>query len=300
MRTTTGHRPDHDHHDDGIAPPGLKGLVVADTALGDVRGEEGFYHYRQYSAPELARHRTLEDVWVLLLDGHLPGPGRGPRLRTTSWCRCAGCDQTCSTCCRASPPTSPSPAAALRTALSHHAAVLDLPASMDATPDQRRRQALQLSAAVPTLDRRPAPARQRPRPARAPGRPLVRRRLPVHAPGGGARTRARPGARAVPDPGHRPRVQRLDVHRPRRHLDRRRPGSRRGRCVGGAHRSAARRCAEPGARHPRRHRRPVEHPSVGRPTRSPVASASWASAMPSTGPQIPLGAAPGGRARPRW
>ena len=35
-------------------PPGLKGLVVADTAIGDVRGAEGFFHYREFSAVELA------------------------------------------------------------------------------------------------------------------------------------------------------------------------------------------------------------------------------------------------------
>ena len=38
-------------------PRGLKGVVVSDTEVGDVRGSEGFYHYRQYSAPELARNR---------------------------------------------------------------------------------------------------------------------------------------------------------------------------------------------------------------------------------------------------
>lgn len=54
------------------APPGLKGVVVADTELGDVRGEEGFYHYRQYSAIELAEVRSLEDVWFLQFHGHLP------------------------------------------------------------------------------------------------------------------------------------------------------------------------------------------------------------------------------------
>ena len=53
-------------------PPGLKGVVVADTEVSDVRGEEGFYHYRQYSAVELAERRTLEDCWRLLLDGELP------------------------------------------------------------------------------------------------------------------------------------------------------------------------------------------------------------------------------------
>ena len=29
-------------------PPGLAKVVVTETALGDVRGDEGFYHYRQY------------------------------------------------------------------------------------------------------------------------------------------------------------------------------------------------------------------------------------------------------------
>src|SRR5689334_5590906 len=53
-------------------PKGLEGLVVADTTVGDVRGLEGFYDYRQYSAVDLARSRPLEDVWYLLFNGQLP------------------------------------------------------------------------------------------------------------------------------------------------------------------------------------------------------------------------------------
>lgn len=53
-------------------PPGLKGLEVAETTVGDVRGAEGFYHYRQHSAVELAAARPFEDVWQLLVDGDLP------------------------------------------------------------------------------------------------------------------------------------------------------------------------------------------------------------------------------------
>jgi len=53
-------------------PPGLAGVAVAETAVGDVRGEEGFYHYRQYDACELARTSTFEGVWQLLIDGTLP------------------------------------------------------------------------------------------------------------------------------------------------------------------------------------------------------------------------------------
>ncbi|WP_434317877.1 citrate/2-methylcitrate synthase [Leifsonia sp. P73] len=53
-------------------PRGLTNVVAASTALGDVRGQEGFYHYRQYSAIDLARERTFEDAWYLLLFGDLP------------------------------------------------------------------------------------------------------------------------------------------------------------------------------------------------------------------------------------
>ena len=51
---------------------GLKGVIVTETEIGDVRGLEGFYHYRQYSAVELAEKRGLEDVWHLLFQGELP------------------------------------------------------------------------------------------------------------------------------------------------------------------------------------------------------------------------------------
>ena len=53
-------------------PAGLEGVVVAETTVGDVRGQEGFFHYRQYSAVELAETRSLEDVWYLLFRGELP------------------------------------------------------------------------------------------------------------------------------------------------------------------------------------------------------------------------------------
>jgi citrate synthase len=53
-------------------PKGLKGVAVADTEVGDVRGSEGFYHYRQYSAIDLATSRPFEDVWRLMVDGELP------------------------------------------------------------------------------------------------------------------------------------------------------------------------------------------------------------------------------------
>lgn len=53
-------------------PRGLKNVIVTETALGDVHGGEGFYHYRQYSAIELARHRSFDEVWHLFVHGRLP------------------------------------------------------------------------------------------------------------------------------------------------------------------------------------------------------------------------------------
>lgn len=55
-----------------IAPPGLKGVVVADTAIGDVRGDEGFFHYRDHDATEVAAKRSFEATAHLLLAGRLP------------------------------------------------------------------------------------------------------------------------------------------------------------------------------------------------------------------------------------
>ena len=53
-------------------PKGLARVVVTDTELGDVRGDEGFFHYRQYSAVELAEQVGVEEAWHLLFHGHLP------------------------------------------------------------------------------------------------------------------------------------------------------------------------------------------------------------------------------------
>lgn len=55
-----------------IAPAGLANVVVADTEIGDVRGDEGFYHYREFSALDLARTKTFDDVWFLFVHGRLP------------------------------------------------------------------------------------------------------------------------------------------------------------------------------------------------------------------------------------
>ena len=42
------------------APRGLAGVVVAETSIGDVLGQEGRYHYRGHDAVELARSGDFE------------------------------------------------------------------------------------------------------------------------------------------------------------------------------------------------------------------------------------------------
>lgn len=126
-------------------PAGLRNVVVTETELGDVRGREGYYHYRQYSAPELARTSTLEDVWFLFFEGRLPTvderAGFAARIAPL----------------RALPdalrPVLPAIAAAttplmgLRTALS----LLDLAPLYRSDPAQRTADALRVCALTPTI-----------------------------------------------------------------------------------------------------------------------------------------------------
>lgn len=150
MYTATKTKPHPTTAASGNAPPGLKGVVVADTALGDVRGQEGFYHYRQYSAPELASVRSFEDVWQLLIDGSLPDDER----RAAFLAEVAPYRKIPEPVMGLLPHlsrTAGSVSTALRTALSHHASCLDLPASLDSDRDLLRTQTLQISAVVPAL-----------------------------------------------------------------------------------------------------------------------------------------------------
>ncbi len=48
-------------------PPALAGVAAADTEIGDVLGQEGYYHYRGRPAPDLARTSTFEAVAALVL-----------------------------------------------------------------------------------------------------------------------------------------------------------------------------------------------------------------------------------------
>ncbi len=133
-------------------PAGLKGVVVTETALGDVRGDEGFFHYREYSAIDLARARSLEEVWHLMFEGHLPAPGE-----------LASFKEELSVARRLDPEVAAvlpaiarvgepwNPLDGLRTALSLSCTAEGLSPCIDLTPAQRRRDAIFICNQVPTL-----------------------------------------------------------------------------------------------------------------------------------------------------
>ena len=136
-----------------VAPPGLAGVVVATTALSDVRGQQGFYHYRQYDAVDLARTCSIEEVWHLLLRGHLPDEAELAAFRapiadaqqlpeelTTALDELAGAT-----------PDGVSPMTQLRTALSMLGGAFDLIPVWDLSPEERERDAIRVAAQVPVV-----------------------------------------------------------------------------------------------------------------------------------------------------
>ncbi len=62
-------------------PAGLNGVVAAETAIGAVNGDEGYFHYGAHDATRLARENTLEEVWFLVREGRLPTPTELTRFR---------------------------------------------------------------------------------------------------------------------------------------------------------------------------------------------------------------------------
>ncbi|MHC5261839.1 citrate synthase/methylcitrate synthase [Streptomyces sp. UC4497] len=133
-------------------PRGLAGVVVTDTELGDVRGREGFYHYRQYSAVELAETRGFEDVWHLMLHGELPGAERSVAFaRETAAQRGLPEDVRAALPAIARAGAVSGPLAGLRTALSLFGASRGFRPVYDIDPDRRRADAVAATAVVPTM-----------------------------------------------------------------------------------------------------------------------------------------------------
>ena len=133
-------------------PPGLAGVVVAETEIGDVRGLEGFYHYREHSAVELARTSSVEAVWRLLLDGALPDQATAAEFAA----EVRALREIPAEVVEALPAVARTTAhadalAGLRAALPMFAGSRGIRPLLDIGPDERRREALLIGAAVPTI-----------------------------------------------------------------------------------------------------------------------------------------------------
>ncbi|OLZ63514.1 citrate synthase/methylcitrate synthase [Streptomyces sp. IMTB 2501] len=134
------------------APRGLAGVVVTETEIGDVRGREGFYHYRQYSAVELARTRGFEDVWHLLVHGTLPdAERRAAFLAETAALRRLPEEVRAALPAIAAASRISGPLSGLRTALSLLGSARQLRPVYDIDADRRRADTVAVCAAVPTL-----------------------------------------------------------------------------------------------------------------------------------------------------
>lgn len=133
-------------------PAGLAGVAVADTAIGDVRGAEGFYHYRGVDATVLARTRTLEQVWSWLLDGDLGSAdgedGFASRLRSD---RLLPDGLVPVLGAVAAGDAGGDALTLLRTAVSAAGSALTLRPLWDGDEDSRRRDVVRVAALMPTL-----------------------------------------------------------------------------------------------------------------------------------------------------
>ena len=131
-------------------PPGLNGVAVTDTTIGDVLGAEGRFHYRGHDATALARTCSFEEVWHLVAAGHLPDAAElaafqaaAARARTLP----PSIEPVLEPLARAAGAT----LGRIRAALSIAVDDLGLRPMIDLTPDERAAQARRVAAVIPTI-----------------------------------------------------------------------------------------------------------------------------------------------------
>lgn len=134
-------------------PAGLRNVAVTDTTVGDVRGREGFYHYRQYSAIALAQACSLEEVWYLLFFAELPTTAQLADFRATIAPLRAIPEGLRAVLPGLVAAASPQAGAldGLRTALSLFGAARGMAPWLDLDSDARVQDAMSLCAVVPSL-----------------------------------------------------------------------------------------------------------------------------------------------------
>jgi citrate synthase len=130
-------------------PAGLTAVAVADTSIGSVDGDAGFFHYRQYDATALARSARFEDVWWLLETGSMPtSEERGAFGIALAERRSVPTDLVPVIDGVAGRGT---PLAQLRAVLSVAAPSLGIAPLLDCRPSERVEHARRLAAIVPTV-----------------------------------------------------------------------------------------------------------------------------------------------------
>jgi citrate synthase len=134
-----------------LAPAGLEGVAVAETAIGDVRGEEGFFHYRGYNATVLARECSFEQVWHLLIEGELPDSDQTKKFREDTARLRALPEQVLKLLPEIAQIDPFVPLDALRTAVSLVASAIGLQPTLDISAEEVRQQAVRMAALVPVL-----------------------------------------------------------------------------------------------------------------------------------------------------
>lgn len=132
------------------APPGLNGVVAAETSIGAVDGDRGFFHYGEHDATSFARERTFEDVWYLIRNGSLPSPAEATAFGIDA----AAARALPVALMRAVEAVAPYDApllAKLRSVLSVASGPLGLAPVIDVNDSERRQQTLRLAAVVPSV-----------------------------------------------------------------------------------------------------------------------------------------------------
>ena len=144
MSATIGHTPLVS------VPRGLAGVVVTDTEIGDVRGSEGFYHYREFSAVDVAEHATFEEAWHLVVHGRFPTPDQLRALRARIGAARLLPDEVARVLPAICAVTS-DPLQVLRTALSLWGSARGLAPLYDLPEEERLEAALAAAAVTPTI-----------------------------------------------------------------------------------------------------------------------------------------------------
>jgi citrate synthase len=112
-------------------PPGLAGVAVTATTVGDVLGDEGIYHYRGRSAATLAVTGSFEQAAAIVLDAS-GEPAIGDATLPSVLSELVG-------------------RVDLRGGLSALGTAIDTRPLVDESPDQRRATAVRLISTLPTL-----------------------------------------------------------------------------------------------------------------------------------------------------